>query len=67
MLFKADTDPGKEIEVDLDLERGSKWIWMRIWPNVVDQDLDPKPCSVQIVFPYQWKITLILAKMLEFP
>ena len=27
-------DPGKEIELDPDLERGSKWIWIR--PIVVD-------------------------------
>ena len=39
MLFKVDPDPGKEIEVDPDPERGSKWI--RIRPNVVDPD--PKP------------------------
>ena len=47
MLFKVDPDPGKDIEVDPDLGRGSKWI--RIRPNVVDPvdpdpDPDPKPC-----------------------
>ena len=40
MLFKVDPDPGKDIEVDpdpdLDPGRGSKWIRIRIWPNVVD-------------------------------
>jgi len=46
MLFKVDPDPdpGKEIEVDPDPDpdprRGSKWIRIRIRPNVVD----PKPC-----------------------
>ena len=44
MLFKVDPDPRKEFEVDPDLdpERGSKWIRIRIRPNVVDPD--PKPC-----------------------
>ena len=40
MLFKVDPDPdpGKEIEVDPDPDprRGSKWIRIRIRPNVVD-------------------------------
>ena len=36
-FYKMDPDPGKDIEVDPDPEKGSKWI--RIRPNVVD----PKP------------------------
>ena len=38
MLFKVDPDPDprKEFEVDPDPERGSKWIRIRIRPNVVD-------------------------------
>ena len=40
MLFKVDPDPGKEIEVDpnLDLAQGSKWTRIRIRPNEVDPD-----------------------------
>ena len=34
MLSEVDTDPRKEIEVDPDPERGSKWIRFR--QNVVD-------------------------------
>ena len=41
-MLQVDPDPGKEIEVDPNPERGLKWI--RIRPNAVDPDPDPKRC-----------------------